>query len=278
MIRSYCRPIVRKWRRRLTRLSRSRLHIALDGLIGGKPEVLIVHSSLSALGQIEGGAPTVIDELSEFCGTLCMPTHTYCYPESAGEPGPVFDAETTPSQVGFITEYFRKLPSVVRSINPTHSLAARGELADEICAGHYETDTPCGKGTAYARMIDRHCAALMFGVSMHSYTFFHTAEDAAASSFAYEQGTRDRLRVKKENSEIYEYQGRRQARDERRFNEMDRVLESAGLLTRCLLGLGEMLYLPDCHAANDFLVERLNRRGDYLYKSCSEPLELFSSH
>jgi aminoglycoside 3-N-acetyltransferase len=237
----------------------------------------MVHSSLSALGQIDGGAVTVIDQLGEFCGTLCMPAHSYCYPDSENEPGPIFDRQSTPSQVGLISEQFRSQPGVVRSINPTHSLAARGELADEICVGHYATDTPCGKGTPYARMIDRRCAALMFGVSMHSYTFFHTAEDAAGSSFAYEEGTQDRLRVRKESGDVYEYLGRRQTRNERRFREMDIVLEKAGLLRRCRLGLGELLYLPDCHAVNEFLVERLGGRGDYLFKSCPEPLENISS-
>jgi aminoglycoside N3'-acetyltransferase len=116
----------------------------------------------------------------------------------------------------------------------------------------------------------------MFGVSMNSYTFFHTAEDAADSSFAYEGSTRDRLRVRKENGEVYEYQGRRQHRGARRFHEMGIVFEDAGLLRRCQLGLGEILYIPDCHTAHEFLVKRLRKSGEYLFKSCPQLLETFS--
>lgn len=78
-------------------------------------------------------------------------------------------------------------------------------------------------------------------------------------------------------SKIYEYRGRRQTRNERRFRDMDGVLEEAGLLRRKKIGRGELLYLPDCHAVNEFLVERLSRRGDYLFASCAEPLDNFSA-
>ena len=96
----------------------------------------MVHSSLSACGQIRGGSATVVEVLQTWLGEgdLTMPTHTYCYPDKNGE-APVFDPATTPSVVGAITDYFWKQPEVMRSLHPTHSLACQGPGADHLCSG-----------------------------------------------------------------------------------------------------------------------------------------------
>src|SRR5205085_4877227 len=86
--------------------------------------ILLVHSSLRSLGFVPGGALTVIRALRDALGpegTLVLPTHTWEW-MSAGSRH--FDARTTPSCVGVITETFRGLPGVVRSLHPTHSVAA----------------------------------------------------------------------------------------------------------------------------------------------------------
>ena len=97
--------------------------------------VVYVHSSLSSMGYVQGGADTVIDAFLNAVGpegTLCVPTIVY-----AGRgPRPPFDVAHTPSEVGRITETLRLRPEARRSDNPTHSVAAIGPQADEITAGH----------------------------------------------------------------------------------------------------------------------------------------------
>ena len=84
---------------------------------------LLVHSSMKSLGPVQGGADTVLDALMEAVpeGLLILPTHTWkqmCAEYS------FFDPETEPVCVGILPELFRKRPGVVRSLHPTHSMAA----------------------------------------------------------------------------------------------------------------------------------------------------------
>jgi aminoglycoside 3-N-acetyltransferase len=122
---------------------------ALGGLMGDGVDLLFVHSSLSPLGRFTAGLEDVVAALHEFSGTLGLPTHSYCYPEFPGEPAPVFDPASTPSQNGLLTEVFRGQPNARRSVHSTHSLALAGPL-QPLVEGHAECDTPCGIGTPYA--------------------------------------------------------------------------------------------------------------------------------
>ena len=81
---------------------------------------LLIHSSMKAIGPVEGGADTVLDAWCDYMqeGLLIFPTHTW---ETIGEKNTVFDSRIEPSCVGILPELFRKRPGVVRSLHPTHS-------------------------------------------------------------------------------------------------------------------------------------------------------------
>ena len=245
---------------------------ALQQVMGEGADILFVHSSLSNLGRFTAGPQDILVVLREFSGSLGLPTHTYTYPETVGGLAPVFNPASTPSRNGLLTEVFRRQPGVIRSIHSTHSLAMAGPQSDEITAGHYRFDTPCGAGTPYSRMVERKASALLFGVNFHSYTFYHTAEDASGSPYAYEENTRDRLRVVDASGQVRECLSRRQTRDPRRFAQAGDLMEQAGLVRRRRLGAGNLLFVPDCAKAHDFLVERLRKTPDFLYLTCSAPL------
>ena len=205
-------------------------------------------------------------------GTLGLPTHSYSYPETTHAPGPIFDAAAAPSQNGSSRRSSASNLAQSAAFIRTHSLAMIGPQAQELTDGHYSSETPCGRGTPYGRMIERRASALMWGVTFHSYTFYHTAEDAADSPFAYEPQTRDRLRVVDETGQIQERISRRQTRNARRFAQCGNLMEQAGLVRRAQLGAGVLLFVPDCAKAHDFLVERLRKIPNFLYLDCPEPL------
>lgn len=135
--------------------------------------VLMVHASLSALGQVEGGAAAVIQALLDAIGpegTLAMPAF--------GEPEELFDAATSPATTGAIAEAFRTWPGVRRSLHPTHSVCALGPLAEELVAGHIEETTPFAPGSPWNK-IARHPQGyvLLVGVDQNSNVLLHVAED-----------------------------------------------------------------------------------------------------
>lgn len=113
--------------------------LAAMGLTG--TETILIHSSMKSIGAVEGGADTVLDALMEFFaeGLLLLPTHTWQFID---QDHPVFDVRRSPCCVGILPELFRQRPGVVRSLHPTHSIAACGRGAAEYLAGELENNIP----------------------------------------------------------------------------------------------------------------------------------------
>lgn len=148
-----------------------------------------MYSAMSRFGRIEGGAHTVIAALEEVIGAegcLAMPAFPiigsgldYLTRQT------VFDVRNTPSTMGAITETFRKLPNVLRSLHPTHSLCAKGKGALELVKGHDECNTPFGIGSPFWKMIDMQTDLIAFGVGVQHFTLYHTFEDLCGESFPF---------------------------------------------------------------------------------------------
>ena len=255
-----------------TRVTGTDIATALRRLADPAPPLVMVHSSLSACGVIAGGAGAVVDALRAWVGsgTLAMPAHSYCYPVGGGQ-APLFDPARTPSVVGAIAEAFRRRPTTLRSLHPTHSLAADGPLAEMLVAGHEQCSTPCGAGTPYDRLAQQDAAVLMFGVSLDTYTLFHTAEDAAAVPYLYEPSPIV-VRYADRDGREHELSMRRQDMDVRRtFDRQDQWLQSNRLLRRGRLGDGELLWIPHAGDAHRFIVRQLEHAP--LFLTVLEPHE-----
>ena len=101
----------------------------LESLGIHKGDLILVHSSLKALGEVSGGVDTVIDGLQAAVGgdgTLLMPALSY-----AQKPHEAHDTRHTPSNVGAVPEKFRMRSGVSRSLHPTHSMCGIGPHVDE---------------------------------------------------------------------------------------------------------------------------------------------------
>lgn len=135
-------------------------------------DILLVHSALTSIGNVVGGADSVVDALLDAVGedgTIVMSTLTGWF-----QP---FDAATSPSAVGAISEVFRRRPGVLRSLHPVHSVAAYGKHAAQIVAGHENCPTGCGEGTPYLKLKELGAKAMLLGVDMDRNTIMHSLEE-----------------------------------------------------------------------------------------------------
>src|SRR5512140_3125911 len=90
---------------------------------------VMVHSSLSSFGRVEGGARAVIAALMDVVtpqGTLMMPSFNHDEIFREGGPGYYHPGESITTN-GAIPEQFWRLPGVQRSLDPTHPIAAWGK-------------------------------------------------------------------------------------------------------------------------------------------------------
>lgn len=147
-------------------------------LLGIKPnDTLLIHSSMKAIGEVEGGAETVLDVFSEYLedeGLMILPTHTWA---QMNDEYNVFNPEIEPSCVGLLTNLFRKRAGVIRSLHPTHSLAAKGKGAKNFTNGEEQFNTPCNRNGCYGKLYDRKAKILLIGCSYNRNTFLHGVEE-----------------------------------------------------------------------------------------------------
>ena len=137
---------------------------------------LLVHSSMKSIGPVEGGADAVLDALSEYMkdGLLVLPTLTWATITAERN---VFDVRTEPSCVGILPERFRMRPGVLRSLHPTHSVAALGRDAEAYVAGEEYARTPCARRGCWGKLYDRQASILFLGCTLTSNTFLHGVEE-----------------------------------------------------------------------------------------------------
>jgi aminoglycoside 3-N-acetyltransferase len=187
---------------------RTRASLAADltrlGLHKGM--VVLVHTSLSAVGWVNGGAVALIQALTDVLtpqGTVVMPAHSndlsepsyWCNPpvpqewwQTIRDTMPAYEPDITPTRdVGTVPEVFRKYPGVLRSNHPAVSFAAWGKNADFVTSGH-KLDYPLGDDSPLARVYDLDGFVLLIGVDYDRNTSLHLAEYRSGAMAAQTQG------------------------------------------------------------------------------------------
>lgn len=151
---------------------------ALEALKIDPKGTLLVHSSMKSIGEVEGGADTVLDALMTYMkdGLLVLPTHTWSYINAEN---PKFDVVHSKVCVGILPELFRKRPGVVRSLHPTHSVAAIGKDKEAFIKDNELWHTPCARQSPWGKLLDRNAQIMLLGVDLRRNTFIHGVEEWA---------------------------------------------------------------------------------------------------
>ncbi len=125
----------------------------------GAGDVVLLHSSLSSFGTVDGGAKTVVEAFLSVLGergTLVVPTF---------------------GELGVITDAVRDDPRAVRSVHPLAGVAAIGADAQTLCRDHWKAATAHAEGTPYLRIAERGGYVCLAGVDQDRNTTLHTAEE-----------------------------------------------------------------------------------------------------
>lgn len=232
-----------------------------------KGDTLLVHSSLSSFGYVEGGEQTVIEALLASMGiggNVFVPTLTGKPSDGPTNP-PVFDVKKSPCWTGRIPSEFMKLSEAKRSLHPTHSLAGIGLLVDYLIKGHEDSLTPCGKDSPYIKIAEIGGYILLLGVAMDSNTTIHSAEELANVPY--------HLQKEKTECTIIDYDGDILKRrlylhhwgTPRYFQKIEEPLENLHILTQIKCG-NSVIRLIKSMPMIEWLYEKLIKNPEYLIK------------
>jgi aminoglycoside N3'-acetyltransferase len=136
-----------------------------DQLGIGSGDRLSVHSHSAVLAQVEGGILALLERLKERVtprGLLWMTTSPFRgWMWEYARTDPIFDVRRTPSQMGLITELFRRSRGTTRSVHPTHPVALWGGEAEAWAVGHEDDPVPFHLNGPYGRLY-RHGGKVLF--------------------------------------------------------------------------------------------------------------------
>lgn len=140
-----------------------------------KGDTICVHSQIFSLGRAVIAKKDFLAYMVNLLqyvvgesGTLLMPTFSYSFCKNE-----IYDIEQSRSDVGILTEYFRKLPGVVRTSHPIFSFAIWGKRKKEFL------DLPITSFTSdsvYGNLCKNNDKLVLLGAPL-GYTFYYLAEE-----------------------------------------------------------------------------------------------------
>jgi len=164
----------------------------LSERIGSNFEILMVHSSVNHMQPMYTAGPLeLLRMLLDFVGparTLAMPAFyfgdlKYSGTLETGQQQPRFDLRRTPSEMGLLTEMFRRWKGTVFSRHPFYRVTALGPLAADLVRGHERAGTPSGHGTPFDFMANHDTLILGIGKPFEVLTQIHHAEAVLGEEF-----------------------------------------------------------------------------------------------
>lgn len=141
--------------------------------------VVLVHSSLRAIGKVDGGAEALLDAFIEYFtrdgGLFCVPTHTWKYLDREI----TLDMASDETCLGAFSSIAISDGRGVRSENPTHSMVVFGDrdralrfIADDAFVNFGTAADSC-----YGKLCTMGGKIMLVGVAQNRNTYIHAVED-----------------------------------------------------------------------------------------------------
>lgn len=247
----------------------------LAGHLPADVEIIMVHSSLNDLAPMfVGTVGELLDGLIELCGptrTLAMPAFFFGGsdrdPYSYYRRRPMFDVRRHPSQMGILSEAFRRRVDVRRSLHPTASVCALGPLADDLVRDHHCAETTFGAGTPFGRMADHKTAIVGIGTEyFRCLSQVHAAEDILGDRYPLNVRPR-RLPVQlmSEDGRVYDYElAVSDGGTERRMELLERLMAPPELTVWRFHGV--LLFVTSARRVTEVLIDAA-LRGETIYEA-----------
>ncbi len=179
-------------------LTKQNIHEQLQKMGILPTDTVLIHTSLRAIGPVEGGADGLIDAflgyLSE--GLFLVPTHTWA---TVNQPPHIYNVKETVPCIGTLPKIAAGRKDGFRSLHPTHSIWGCGKDAKIFLQEEEHAQTPASPGGAWDRLAEAGAKILLIGVGLDKNTFIHSVEEVAQIP--------DRLKEEPYDVTILDYNG-----------------------------------------------------------------------
>lgn len=215
--------------------------------LGLRPgDSLMVHASWLPNNGFRGKPLDFINALKTTLGPhglLAMTSLTYQNESSRRflERGEAMNVRRSPSQMGLLTEVFRRGRDTRRSLSPTHPILAAGEKAEAFLEGHEHCQVPFGAHSPFDRLREWGGKILTVDAPFSTITYTHYLENRIAEALPFPLYETETMQ-----GTVIDYEGRRfevpvkvlsdQANRLRREARLVAELDKAQLIRRTRVG------------------------------------------
>ncbi len=160
----------------------------LEKINAPRDSVVLMHSSLRSVGEVEGGGEGLLDAFIEYFtaegGLFCVATHTW---GNLGTDKITLDMTAPESNLGAFATIAALDKRGIRSENPSHSMVVFGdrEKAEAFIREDAFVTTPTAPESCYGKLLCENGKVLLVGVAQNKNTYLHCVDEML--------GTKDRM-------------------------------------------------------------------------------------
>ncbi len=221
-------------------------------------QTVIVHTSLSSIGFVCGGAQVVVDALLETVGadgTIVMPTQSWknLDPETGvhwEEPKewwqiirdnwPAYDKRITPTNtMGAVAECFRTYPGTLRTDHPARSVSANGKNAEYITS-HHDLSDIFGETSPLGKLYELDASVLLIGIGYDKNTSIHLADVRA--EYPSKHNTTEHSAIMENGQRVWKAYDTLYV-DGEDFDEIGKAFESECNVNKAMLGNAQLRFM-----------------------------------